>query len=106
VLLFSPWATKLVLRGGTEVQNSPSIGYAKFILLPFLRTHFNIECDIDIRRRGLNDGGGEIIVNVTPLQRKLNCISFRERGEIKAFKGIIWSAKQEYENVQHSSQQC
>src|SRR5271154_4427387 len=100
VLLFSPHETTLVLRGGTNVQRSPTINHTEYILLPFLRTHFGIECDLEIRKRGFaSHGGGEVKVRISPLEHKLKCISLLDRGEIVSFTGIIWTARQEYQNV-------
>ncbi len=100
MLLFAPHETKLVLRGGTDVQKSPPVDYTKYILLPFLKKHFGIECDLDVRKRGFSShGGGEVFVTISPMEYKLKCISLLDRGEITSFTGIIWSAKQEYKNV-------
>jgi len=100
VLLFAPHETKVILRGGTDVNKSPVIDYTKHILLPFLKKHFGIECDLDVRKRGFPSyGGGEVFVRISPLEHKLKCISLLERGEITSFTGIIWTARQEYQNV-------
>jgi RNA 3'-terminal phosphate cyclase len=102
VLLFAPHETKLVLRGGTDVQKSPAIDYTKYILLPFLKKHFGIECDLDVRKRGFSShGGGEAFITISPLEYKLKCISLLDRGEVNSFTGIIWTARQEYQNVAH-----
>ena len=104
VLLFAPHETTVVLRGGTNVQKSPAIDFTKDILLPFLKTHFGIECALEIRKRGFSShGGGEVMVTISPLEHKLNCISLLDRGEIVSFHGIIWTARQEYQNVLSSS---
>jgi RNA 3'-terminal phosphate cyclase (ATP) len=104
VLLFSPHDTKLLLKGGTDVQQSPAVDYTKYILLPFLKKYFGIECSLDIRKRGFSSyGGGELFINITALENKLKCISLLERGEIVSFQGIIWTARQEYDNVSSNS---
>jgi RNA 3'-terminal phosphate cyclase (ATP) len=100
VLLFAPHETKLVLRGGQNVQKSPAIDYTKHILLPFLKKHFGIECNLDVRKRGFSShGGGEAFITISPLEYKLKCISLLDRGEITSFTGVIWTARQEYHNV-------
>ena len=100
VLLFSPHATNVLLRGGTNVQKSPAIDYTKHILLPFLNSHFGIECVLDIRKRGFSShGGGEVIVTISPLKYKLKCISLLDRGDVVSFTGVVWTARQEYQNV-------
>ena len=100
VLLFAAHETTVVLRGGTNVQKSPAIDYTKYILLPFLKTHFGIECALEIRKRGFSShGGGEVMGTISPLQHKLKCISLLDRGDIVSFTGIIWTARQEYQNV-------
>ena len=100
MLLFTPFSTNVLLRGGTDVQKSPPIDYTKHILLPFLKKLFGIECNIEIRKRGFSSyGGGELFVTVDPLEHKLKRINLLERGDITGFTGIIWSARQEYPNV-------
>lgn len=107
VLLFAPHETKLFLRGGTDVQKSPSIDYIKHILLPFLKNHFGVDCALDIRKRGFSSyGGGEALITISPLTHKLKCISLRERGEITSFTGVIWTARARYENVSHALNNC
>jgi RNA 3'-terminal phosphate cyclase (ATP) len=98
-LLYSPTTSQLTMRGATNVSLSPPIDYTKHILLPFLKTHFGIECDLDIKRRGLSSGHGEVPVTVQPLKQELPCISLRTRGEIISFNGIIWSADKDHTNV-------
>jgi len=103
VLLFAPHETKLLLRGGTDVQKSPAIDYTKHILLPFLNKHFGIDCTLDVRKRGFSShGGGEAFITISPLKHKIKCISLRERGEISSFRGIIWTARTQCDNVSPS----
>ena len=100
VLLFLPQNTTLLLRGGTNVSNSPATEYIEYILLPFLQRHFSIDCQIETRTRGFSSrGGGELFVRVERLRRKLRCVRVLERGEIVEFIGIVWSARREYKNV-------
>jgi len=47
----------------------------------------------------LSHGGREVFVTISPLEHKLKCISLLERGEIVSFTGIIWTAREEYQNV-------
>ena len=100
VLLFSGYDTKLLLRGGTNVQESPAVEYIEYILLPFLKTHFNISCQLDVRSRGFSSkGGGEVFLTVEKLKAGLKCAKILDRGEIVEFTGIIWTARQHYQNV-------
>lgn len=101
VLLFSPNNnTKLVLRGGTNVSKSPAIEYVEYILLPFLKQHFEISCHLDVRSRGFSSrGGGEVGLTVERVKKRLKCLKVLERGEIVGFTGMVWTARQEYRNV-------
>jgi RNA 3'-terminal phosphate cyclase (ATP) len=99
-LLFAPHETSLILRGGTNVSKSPSIDYTRLILLPFLKTHFGVQSEIEIRKRGLPaSGGGELYITVKPLEHKLGCVSLRERGDVTSFHGIMWAAREEHKSV-------
>ena len=100
VLLFAPHDTTLILKGGTDVQKSPSVDYMRYILLPVLKKHFGVESEVEVRTRGLSPhGGGELLITIKALEHKMKCISLIERGNITSFQGIIWTARQECENV-------
>lgn len=103
VLLFTHKESQLELRGGTDVSKCPPADYTNHILLPFLKTHFGINCELVVTKRGFcSAGAGEMSVKTTPLERKLNCISLRERGEIISFTAVIWTALHEYGTVSHN----
>ena len=100
VLLFVQHETRLLLRGKTDKRTSLAIDYTKYIFLPFINKHFGIECNLDVRKRGLTFmGDGELFITINPLKQKLKCISLLERGEIISFTGVIWNAKQEFKSV-------
>ena len=40
-----------------------------------------------------------MIVTITPVDRKLKCISLLEKGTLHSITGIIWTTKHEYKNV-------
>lgn len=101
VLLFAEEDTTLLLRGGTDALTAaPPVYFTHLILLPFLKKHFGIECEIDIQKRGFTSfGGGQLGVRISALKNPLRCISLLERGEISSFTAEIWIARQQYETV-------
>jgi hypothetical protein len=101
VLLFARQQTTLVLRGRTDEPKSPAADYMQYILLPFLSTHFAIDCDLIITKRCCsNQSDGEMLVTVKPVERKLRCISLLEKGRLSSITGVIWTTKHEYKIVQ------
>ncbi|KAI8891801.1 RNA 3'-terminal phosphate cyclase domain-containing protein [Globomyces pollinis-pini] len=66
-ILFSNLSSvQLLIKGGTDVQWSPSIDYFKYILLPAISPI--CDCSIQILRRGYSaKGGGEVLLDITPL---------------------------------------
>lgn len=101
VLLYAHHETTIVLKGRLDKHSSPELDYAKCILLPFLNRHFGIECSLDVRKRSLDEA--ELFITVTPLKRKLKCISLLERGKIDSFAGVIWNVREEYDSVESLS---
>jgi RNA 3'-terminal phosphate cyclase (ATP) len=100
VLLFSGCDTKLLLRGGTNVQASPAVEYIEYILLPFLKTYFDVNCHLEVRTKGFSSkGGGEVFMRIEGLKKRLRCIEILNRGEVIEFTGVIWTARQKYHNV-------
>jgi len=98
--LFSEYDTTLLLRGGTNVSKSPSIEYIEYILLPFLKTHFNVKVQLDVRSRGFSSqGGGEVFLRIERLKKPLPCVEVLDRGEVVEFTGVIWSSGQESQKV-------
>jgi len=104
LLLFAPQDTTLLLRGGTDALTTcPPVDFTRFILLPFLKRHFGIECDLHLRKRGFPSfGGGELSVEISALKSPLKCISLLERGDITSFTAQIWTARESYEKVSTS----
>jgi len=99
-LLFAKHQTKLFLRGITDDEKTPPIDYTKFIFLPFLKKHFGIDCTLEVHKRGVSSiDEGEVSIIVNPVSVKLDCISLLERGDVVAFTGIIWNAKEDYKMV-------
>ncbi|KIK63775.1 hypothetical protein GYMLUDRAFT_71893 [Collybiopsis luxurians FD-317 M1] len=94
LLLFSPQASdtsvsSLNLKGGTNATQAPQIDYTQNVFLPFVRRHFGIKADVQIKKRGyFPKGGGEVLVTVTPLVHQLQSFRLLERGEIRGIRGI------------------
>jgi RNA 3'-terminal phosphate cyclase (ATP) len=82
VLLFASTATTLILKGGTNVTNSPPIDYMKHVLLPVLQHHFKVSMELDVLKRGfMPRGGGIVNVKVHP-QEFLPAITMLEKGVV------------------------
>ncbi len=76
-----------VLRGGTDVRNSPVTNYLAHVLLPILR-RMNIVASIEIRRYGYYPKGmGEVTLRVQPCENILP-VRLEEFGKIKTIEGI------------------
>ncbi|KZT44174.1 RNA 3'-terminal phosphate cyclase [Sistotremastrum suecicum HHB10207 ss-3] len=96
-LLFStspiPTISTLKLRGGTNAVQAPQIDYTENVFLPFLRQHFGILVELDIRKRGYwPKGGGEIRLSITSRQDPLPSFQLLERGEVTKIRGRSFAA--------------
>jgi RNA 3'-terminal phosphate cyclase (ATP) len=66
VLLAAPKATRVVVRGGTDVRQAPSWDYFCRVLLPLL-ARMRLRVHASVARRGYYPrGGGEVAVEVEP----------------------------------------
>jgi len=82
VLLFASSPTSLVLKGGTNVTNSPPIDYMKHVLLPLLAQHCQVNMELEVTKRGfMPRGGGIVNVKVQP-REFLPPIRMLEKGEV------------------------
>ncbi|KAF8919535.1 RNA 3'-terminal phosphate cyclase domain-containing protein [Mucidula mucida] len=91
LLLFSkdPSPSSLTLKGGTNAQSAPQIDYTQHVFFPFIRDHFGVSVNLDIKKRGyFPKGGGEVFVQVSPTSGTLNAIRLMDRGKVKAIRGI------------------
>lgn len=86
--LFAKTPTTLNLLGGTNAEMAPQIDYTTEVFRPILEK-FGATFDFYLTRRGyFPKGGGEIIVNINPIQN-LKPIDMTELGNIIAIYG--WS---------------
>lgn len=86
--LFADAPTTLTLVGGTNAEMAPQIDYTTEVFRPILEK-FGATFDFYLTRRGyFPKGGGEVVVNVNPIQN-LNPIDMTELGNITAIYG--WS---------------
>lgn len=82
VLLFAPSTTSLILKGGTNVTNSPPIDYMKHVLTPLLEQHCQVNMELEVIKRGfMPRGGGIVNVKVHP-REFLPPIRMLEKGEV------------------------
>lgn len=88
ICAFAETAVNLhVSKGGTDVSNSPTINYIRFVFLPALRK-MGIQADLTVRKYGYYPkGNGEVTVTVKPCKilRPLLLESF---GQTRTLKGI------------------
>jgi len=76
-----------VSKGGTDVQNAPTINYLRFVLLPMLE-RMGINASLNVQKYGYYPKGmGEVTVNVQP-NKNLDSLRLENFGKIKALKGI------------------
>ena len=102
--MFAKEKTILEIKGGTDVNFSPTIDYTKEIFLPFIKK-FVKNIDLEIIKRGFYPkGGGKVKLTVKPkysvsefqnfnkfldyLKEKECKINLTERGILKAINGI------------------
>jgi RNA 3'-terminal phosphate cyclase (ATP) len=76
-----------VSKGGTDVANSPTINYVRFVLLPRLK-HMGLDAALTIHKYGYYPkGNGEVTLNVEPC-KSLKPLHLERFGNVKAVKGI------------------
>ncbi|KAJ3335853.1 hypothetical protein HDU93_004239, partial [Gonapodya sp. JEL0774] len=109
VLLFTPGETRLVLRGGTDVDHSPPIDYITKVFQEVVHGKLGLKpesgsagFEIGVVRRGLHPrGGGEVIVDVRGLEsgQQLHGFSIVDRGRVESLTGYAWSSPRVPANV-------
>lgn len=72
---FADSKTKLIIRGGTDVKNSPSLDYFRYILLPYYKIFADINFKL-IKRGFYPKGGGEVEITINPKYSINNYSSF------------------------------
>ena len=76
-----------VSRGGTDVSNSPSINYMRYVLLPTLK-RMGISMSLTVHKYGYYPKGmGEVALTVEPC-RFLKPLLLENFGKIQAVKGV------------------
>jgi RNA 3'-phosphate cyclase len=76
-----------ISKGGTDVQNSPTINYVQHVLLPRLKS-MRIVTALAVHKYGYYPKGmGEITITVEPCQ-SLNPLRLEKFGNIQAVKGV------------------
>jgi RNA 3'-phosphate cyclase len=90
VLMFADRESRLRVRGGTDVEWSPSMDYFRYLFLELLgRNGLRARCEIE-RRGYYPKGGGSVRAQVQPIQGQ-RALDFRSRGEQKRIWGRIHS---------------
>ncbi len=76
-----------ISKGGTDVRNSPTINYMRFVLIPSLN-RMGLNATLDIRKYGYYPkGNGEVRLIVKPPET-LEPIELETFGTLKTLKGI------------------
>jgi len=76
-----------ILKGGTDVRNSPTINYLKYVLLRVLE-RLGSKTSIKVSRYGYYPKGmGEVILEAQP-SKELTSIKLEEFGKLKEINGI------------------
>lgn len=92
LLLFSSGQSQLIVKGGTNADMAPPIDYYIHLWRPVFCHFFNFNIDIhDVRRGFFPKGGGEVNVDVTPVQY-IRPIELTQRGELTAVWGHAFVA--------------
>nr|CAB3265815.1 RNA 3'-terminal phosphate cyclase-like [Phallusia mammillata] len=90
-LMFTPGASHLTLRGGTNAEMAPQIDYTIQVLKPILE-QFGVRMDCQIATRGyFPRGGGEVTVQASPV-RQLRPINMTNFGTIRRITGRAFVA--------------
>ncbi|EMP33191.1 RNA 3'-terminal phosphate cyclase [Chelonia mydas] len=90
-VLFAASPSELRLKGGTNAEMAPQIDYTVLVFKPIIEK-FNLTFDCDIKRRGYYpQGGGEVIVRMTPV-KQLSPINLTERGTVTKIHGRAFVA--------------
>ncbi|KAI3613551.1 rna terminal phosphate cyclase domain 1 [Moniliophthora roreri] len=91
LLLFRREAStsSLTLKGGTNATQAPQVDYTQHVFLPFLRKHFGISVEMEVKRRGYYPkGGGDVFVKLATTSGPLTGVSLLERGKIRSINGV------------------
>ncbi|MEM3602680.1 MAG: RNA 3'-terminal phosphate cyclase, partial [Candidatus Bathyarchaeia archaeon] len=88
ICLFSKSAVQLrVLKGGTDVPNSPTINYMRYVFIPVLR-RMGVNAIINVQKYGYYPRGmGEVILRVEPCN-ELKPLVLESFGTLKSINGI------------------
>ena len=76
-----------VSKGGTDVQNSPTINYVRFVLLPMLK-HMGLNTALAVQKYGYYPRGmGEVAISTEPC-KSLKPLRLENFGKMQAVKGV------------------
>ncbi len=86
-LALSHCASRVVIRGGTDVPMAPPIDYVRFVMLPVL-SRLGVDADVALVRRGhYPRGGGEVVLTVRPSEG-LRAVTLRGFGKLVEVRGL------------------
>lgn len=97
ILPIALWAeepTRVELTGGTDVKWSPPIDYLRFIFFPVLSKILGAKIVLQLRQRGhYPRGGGNIVLEVSPLENRDYKVKLRSAGSPSTINGISHCVK-------------
>eukprot|EP01091_Cochliopodium_minus_P020950 TRINITY_DN9348_c0_g1_i1.p1 TRINITY_DN9348_c0_g1~~TRINITY_DN9348_c0_g1_i1.p1 ORF type:complete len:383 (+),score=90.84 TRINITY_DN9348_c0_g1_i1:29-1150(+) len=89
-LLFAPRFMEITFRGGTDAIKAPPISFTQHVFLPIAKM-MKIAPEFKIMRRGFYPrGGGEVKLNIKPIQT-ISPITLTKRGDIEKITIHIFS---------------
>lgn len=89
VLLFSPSASYIVLKGGTNASFAPQMDYCQLVFQPLLQRLMGIKMRIKCHKRGFYPrGGGEVSLQISPIAKYIPSFTLLERGQFIRVFGI------------------
>lgn len=81
-LSFAPGTSRVIIKGGTHVEWSPSADYIKEVFLPAVKKA-GVDIEVENPVKGFYPvGGGELLVTIKPCVRPLLPVTLTERGAI------------------------
>ncbi|CAE7438604.1 RTCA [Symbiodinium sp. CCMP2592] len=92
-------AVQVTLQGGTNVCSprdgkvtAPQVEYILLVLFPMLRRLFGVNLEMDVRKKGFLNGGGEVVVRASAPHWPLPCFELLDRGAVRSVSAAVYSS--------------
>ncbi|KAF2732635.1 RNA 3'-terminal phosphate cyclase [Polyplosphaeria fusca] len=97
ILLCATAPVRIKISGGTNVSNSPSVDYVRYVLFPMLE-HIGIPgLSATLHSRGWSTGStrvGSVTYTIPPLQSALPGFCFTQRGDVVGVKAVVLAPRE------------